>query len=176
MVSNRSLLLVLYSFQINSICINIKVLCTTPLLMAPCFLIFLPRISLSVTVIKCFCYLFCKIFPSDSIHIQVTLCPSSPPPHADAYKLRPEGSLGPLWPQATSLFEPHMLVAGWHTETSPFLIPTVISEHSSSFISKSLESIKSQAALSLQVFWFLLSTAGRTRLFPFVGFYFSGLE
>lgn len=116
MVSNRSLLLVLYSFQINCICISIKVLCTTPLLMAPCFLIFLPRISLSVTVIKCFCYLFCKIFPSDSIHIQVTLCPSSPPPHADAYKLRPEGSLGPLWPQATSLFEPHMLVAGWHKQ------------------------------------------------------------
>lgn len=43
MVFNCSFLLVLYSFQIDSICISIKVLCITPPLMAPCFLIFLPR-------------------------------------------------------------------------------------------------------------------------------------
>lgn len=42
MVSNCLLLLVLYSFQINSIHISIKVLCIAALLMAPYFLILLP--------------------------------------------------------------------------------------------------------------------------------------
>lgn len=63
MVSNCSLLLALSSFQINSICISIKVPCITPLLMAPCFLIFLPKTPLQYLLLNASATSSARSFP-----------------------------------------------------------------------------------------------------------------